>query len=306
MENRPSVATIGFFDGVHRGHRFLIEQVCRAARERDMASAVVTFPVHPRRVLQTDYRPELLTTCPEKLALLDETDIDRCILLDFTPQLASLSARAFMEMLKRDYHIAALVIGHDHRFGHNRDEGFSDYVRYGQELGIEVLQAQAFYYAATDTEDANAVSSSSIRRFLKEGRVEDAHEGLGYEYFIKGTVINGYRVGHRLGFPTANLKPDSDDKLIPADGVYALRVSVEGDVYGGMLNIGHRPTLNNGTERSIEVHILDFNKDIYQQPMCISFVRCIRHERKFDSLTELTEQLRKDEKQVRNILSADQ
>ena len=305
MENRPSVATIGFFDGVHRGHQFLIEQVRHAARERGMASAVITFPVHPRRVLQMDYRPELLTTCPEKLVLLKETKIDRCILLDFTPQLASLSAYAFMEMLKRDYHIEGLVIGHDHRFGHNRNEGFSDYTRYGNELGMEVLQAPAFYYKQTNSESTSIISSSSIRRSLKEGQIEEAREGLGYNYFVEGTVVSGYQVGHRLGFPTANLQPDSPDKLIPANGVYAVHVTINGCVYGGMLNIGHRPTLNNGTERSIEVHILDFNKDIYQQPIRISFIRCLRNERKFNSLNELAEQLRKDEIQVRDILSTD-
>lgn len=140
---RPSVATIGFFDGVHRGHRFLLNQIQTAAVEQGMASTVITFPVHPRCVMQPDFRAELLTTCDEKLALLDESGLDYCLLLDFTPELAALSARQFMELLIRRYNIRTLFIGYDHRFGHDRREGFDDYVRYGCELGIKVLPGKA-------------------------------------------------------------------------------------------------------------------------------------------------------------------
>ena len=163
----PNVATIGFFDGVHRGHRFLIEQVCKVAAERGLASSVITFPVHPRKVMQPDFRPELLTTCDEKVSLLAGTGIDYCIMLDFTLDLACLSAKQFMAILKQDYRVQVLMIGYDHRFGHNRSEGFEDYVRYGQELGIEVLLAQAYYT------DAMTVSSSAIRRLLLQGNVSD-------------------------------------------------------------------------------------------------------------------------------------
>ncbi|MBU3814366.1 MAG: FAD synthetase family protein, partial [Candidatus Bacteroides intestinipullorum] len=159
--NLPSVATIGFFDGVHRGHRFLIDQVRREAAARGLESAAVTFPVHPRQVLQSDYRPKLLTTPQEKLALLAETGIDTCILLDFTPHLASLSAREFMEVLKNRYRIRALLIGYDHRFGHNRSEDFGDYARYGRELGIDIRPAEAF--RLPDAPGGEPVSSSLIR-----------------------------------------------------------------------------------------------------------------------------------------------
>ncbi len=294
---QPSVATIGFFDGVHRGHRFLIEQVRAAVASRGLASSVITFPVHPRKVMQPDFHPELLTTCEEKVRLLADTGIDYCVMLDFTPDLAQLSAQQFMTVLKEKYRIQALVVGHDHRFGHNRAEGFDDYVRYGRELGMEVLLAYAY------SNKEVTVSSSVIRHLLLEGNVSEAADCLGYHYFLEGTVVGGYRVGRTIGYPTANLHVDNPDKLVPADGVYAVYVYVGGQKYMGMLSIGYRPTLNNGTDRSIEVNILQFNADIYNQPMRISFVRRTRPELKFDTIEELIAQLQKDEIEVTEILS---
>lgn len=296
-ELKPSVATIGFFDGVHLGHRFLIEQVREAATVRGLASSVITFAIHPRKVIQPGFHPELLTTCDEKTALLADTGIDYCFMLDFTLDLAQLSAKQFMEILKKYHRIQALVIGYDHRFGHNRSEGFEDYVRYGQEQGIEVILAQAF-----SNKDIT-VSSSAIRRLLLEGDVSEAANCLGYHFFLDGTVVEGYHVGHKIGYPTANLRVNDPEKLIPADGVYAVYVFLGERKYKGMLSIGYRPTLNNGTDRSIEVHIFHFNEDIYNQPMRISFVRRTRSELKFDSIDELIEQLRKDAVEVTAILS---
>lgn len=296
-ELKPSVATIGFFDGVHLGHRFLIEQVCEVATVRGLASSVITFPIHPRKVMQPGFHPELLTTCDEKVALLADTGIDYCFMLDFTLELAQLSAKQFMEILKKHYRIQALVIGYDHRFGHNRSEGFEDYVRYGHEQGIEVVLAQA--YSNKDI----TISSSIIRRLLLEGNVSEAATCLGYHFFFDGTVVEGYHVGHKIGYPTANLHVTDPEKLVPADGVYAVYVFLGERKYKGMLSIGYRPTLNNGTDRSIEVHIFDFNEDIYNQPMRISFVRRTRSELKFDSIEELVEQLHKDAIEATAILS---
>ena len=270
----------------------------REAAARGLSSAVITFPLHPRQVLQNDYRPQLLTTPQEKLSLLEETGIDTCILLDFTPHLASLTAREFMEV----YRIRALVIGYDHRFGHNRSEGFEDYARHGQELGIDILPAEAFRLPAAP--DGNPVSSSLIRRLLRTGDVSQAAECLGYPYFLNGTVVSGRRIGHQLGYPTANLQPDHPDKIIPANGVYAVRVETGGKTYGGMLNIGRRPTLDNGDDRSIEVHIFDFDRDIYRESLRLSFVQRIREERKFNSVDELTEQLHRDAGTIRALLQA--
>ena len=300
---RASVATIGFFDGVHRGHRYLIEQVREAAAVRGLASAVVTFPVHPRKVMQTGYHPELLTTCDEKLALLAKTGVDYCMMLDFTPEIARLSAYEFMSILKERYKIQALVVGYDHRFGHNRSEAFEDYVRYGCELGMEVLLARAYSYNKEASATEVTVSSSAIRRLLLEGNVSEAAEYLGYNFFLDGTVVGGYQVGRKIGFPTANLRVSDSDKLIPCDGVYAVRVCLEGKEYGGMLSIGYRPTLDNGPDRSIEVHIFQFDADIYQQPMRLSFVRRTRPELKFDNIGKLIEQLHRDEVEVKSILS---
>lgn len=295
---RPNTAAIGFFDGVHRGHRYLIEQVGEVAAARGMASSVVTFPVHPRKVIQPGYHPDLLTTCDEKVSLLAATGMDYCMMLDFTPELAQLSARQFMSILKERYRIEVLVVGYDHRFGHNRSEGFDDYVHYGRELGIEVLLAREYSCDGNRT-----VSSSLIRRCLQEGKVSEAAECLGYDFFLDGTVTGGYRVGRKIGFPTANLRVNDPDKMIPADGVYAVYVYLDGIRYGGMLSIGYRPTLANGTDRSIEVNIFHFNADIYDQPMRISFVRYMRPELKFNTIEELIVRIRRDEKEVKAVLS---
>ncbi len=293
----PSVATIGFFDGVHRGHRYLIEQVREVAAARGLASSVITFPVHPRKVMQADYRPQLLTSCEEKVALLAETGIDYCMMLEFTPEVARLSAKQFMQILKERYRIQVLVVGYDHRFGHNRSEGFEDYVRYGQELGMEVLLARAY-----SSDENIAVSSSMIRHFLQQGDVLSAAECLSYHFFLEGMVVGGYRVGRKIGFPTANLRVNDPDKIIPADGVYAVYVFLDGVRYGGMLSIGYRPTLANGTDRSIEVNIFNFNADIYNQPMRISFVRYMRPELKFDSVEKLIARIHQDEIEVKAVL----
>lgn len=295
----PKVATIGFFDGVHRGHRYLIEQVCEVARMRGYESAVVTFPIHPRKVMQSDFTPCLLTACEEKQYLLSRTGISHCIMLPFTKELAGLSAFQFMRLLHTTYNVRVLVIGHDHRFGHKRSEGFSDYERYGCELGIEVLRARAYPYNNT-----TSVSSSLIRRLLLLGNVEEASELLGYAYFIEGIVVGGYRVGRRIGFPTANISLVDQDKLVPSSGVYAVRVGLDGCEYGGMLSIGRRPTLESAGERSIEVHIFDFQGDIYDRKLRISFLTRTRGEQRFDSLEELKAQLHRDEVQIRTYLSS--
>ena len=183
-----------------------------------MASTIITFPVHPRCVMQPDFRAELLTTCDEKLALLDESGLDYCLLLDFTPELAALSARQFMELLIRRYNIRTLFIGYDHRFGHDRREGFDDYVRYGCELGIKVLPGKACLPSSLgisgETGEDLRIGSSSIRRLLHEGDVARAADYLGYRYFLNGTVVSGFQVGHKLGYPTANLDVD-DPSAVP-------------------------------------------------------------------------------------------
>lgn len=300
----PCVATIGFFDGVHTGHHYLIQQVKEIAAAKGLRSALVTFPVHPRKVMNADYRPELLTTAEEKIHLLAETGVDYCMMLDFTPEISRMSAKEFMtRLLKERYQVKYLVIGYDHRFGHNRSESFEDYVRYGEEIGMEVIRARAVTSDIATSDSQNVpVSSSLIRTLLHQGDVDAAARCLGYEYFLDGTVVGGYQVGRKIGFPTANLCVDDPEKLIPADGVYAVWVTLDGSTYMGMLNIGMRPTIDNGTNRTIEVNILHFHSDIYNKTIRLTFVKRTRPELKFDTIDALIGQLHKDAEEVEAIL----
>ena len=288
----PTVATIGFFDGVHLGHRYLINQVKIAASQCGWCSSIITFPIHPRQVIQSDYQPQLLSSPEEKIELLSQTGIDNCILLPFTQELSRLTAYEFMQLLYDKYKVRMLVIGYDHRFGHNRAETFEDYCRYGQELGIHIMQATAY------TQEQDKVSSSAIRRALLSGDVTTAKKYLGYNYSLEGTVIDGYKVGRKIGFPTANLRVDFPNKLIPSIGVYAVGVHIAGQQWKGMLSIGYRPTINNGNDLSIEVHILDFQGNIYNQKMRLEFIDFLRPEIKFDSVDELVLQIQKDKEEA--------
>ena len=292
----PTVATIGFFDGVHLGHRFLIQQVKVAATQTGWQSSIITFPVHPRQVIQSEFQPQLLSSPEEKIELLASTGVDNCILLPFTRELSQLTAYEFMQLLYDKYKVRMLVIGYDHRFGHNRAETFEDYCRYGRELGIHIMQASAY------TQEQDKVSSSAIRRALQTGDIRTATKFLGYHYYLEGTVVDGYKVGRKIGFPTANLRVDFPNKLIPSIGVYAVCVYVNGEKYKGMLNIGYRPTINNGTDLSIEVHILDFQGDIYHQKMRIEFIDFLRPEEKFNSVDELILQMQKDKEDTIRVL----
>lgn len=296
-ETPELVATIGFFDGVHRGHRFLIDRVIEEAQRSGMSSAVITFDRHPREVLQTDYQPDLLSTLDEKLLLLSKTHVDNTVVLHFDASLAALTAHDFMrDVLQGQLKVRKLIIGYDNRFGHNRSEGFDDYVRYGKELGIEVIRADAFL------PDDVRVSSSVIRTCLREGRVEEANRLLGYDYTIESRIVSGYQNGRKMGFPTANLDVTRCQQLLPASGVYAVLVRLKDSVgwKRGMMNIGHRPTFN-GTTTSMEVNLFNFSGDLYGQELLVSFISKIRDEHKFDSIDALAEQLQHDKVQINKL-----
>lgn len=297
----PSVATIGFFDGVHRGHRYLIDDVkARAGSMGGMQSTVITFDAHPRLVLHKDYRPRLLTTLDEKVERLSMTGVDNCVVLHFDEAMAALPAREFMqEVLLKRLNVRTLVTGYDNRFGHNRSEGFDDYVGYGREMGVDVVKADAF------TLNGVQVSSSVIRSFLTEGEVRMAAMCLGYGYRLTGRVVGGYHEGRRMGFPTANIVPEDRLKLVPRGGVYAVRAAVDGGprLMGGMMNIGTRPTFD-GTDTTLEVNIFGFSGDLYGHTLTVEFAEKLRDERKFPSVRRLMEQLEEDRREAERVLGS--
>lgn len=296
----PCVATIGFFDGVHRGHQYLIRHLVETARQDGLASMVITFDQHPRKVLQSDYQPEMLCTLDAKLLLLSKTEVDSTTVLHFDRTLASLSAREFMQQVLHDrLNVKKLYIGYDHRFGHNREEGFADYVSYGQEMGMEVVQSTAFELGGIN------VSSSVIRTFLKAGEVEMANQCLGYPYTLIGKVVSGYHEGRKMGFPTANLDISPFGQLVPATGVYAITARLEHTLAmkRGMMNVGTRPTFN-GKRLTLEANIFDFGGDIYDQLLVVRFEHRIREERKYGSPEELAAQLKEDQTKVLEFFEA--
>lgn len=292
----PCCATIGFFDGVHRGHQYLISQLMADAKCHDMESMVVTFRQHPQQVLQENYTPSLLTTSERKEQLLQVTGVDHVVMLDFSIQLASLSAREFMSILHDEYNVRRMLIGYDNRFGHNREETFEDYQRYGAELGMVVEAMDSF------SNGNIKVSSSVIRSLIADGDIIKANDYLGYRYAFTGVVEHGFREGHKLGFPTANLHV-APEQLIPKRGVYAVMARVEGfdGEFMGMINIGNRPTYDYFND-TLEVNIFGLDADIYGKKVEITFVGHIRDGVKFDSIDQLRDQLAKDRDTAIQIL----
>lgn len=293
------VATVGFFDGVHGGHRFLLNEVIEEARRQQSISVVVTFNEHPRKILKSDFQPRLLTTLEEKLELLDSTGIDACVVLDFSKEMSLFSAKEFIRnILSEKLKVSTLFVGHDHRFGHNREDGFEEYKLYGAELYMDVIQAERFVLDGDEH-----FSSSQIRKALTTGDIALANTLLTYPYTFVGKVIGGYKNGRKIGFPTANMWFENKEKIIPAVGVYAVQVYVKGHSYKGMMNIGYRPTFSADDLLSMEVHIIDFDADIYDQTIKIECIYRIRNEKKFNGVAELIEQLQKDKETVQQLLS---
>lgn len=298
LPNSPKItAGIGFFDGVHIGHQSLINGIKSTAKTNNTASAVVTFRRHPRTVLSSDYRPQLLNDFEEKLQHLEETGIDYVIALDFDTKMSEMSGYDFIAYLKEKFNLVGLYIGYDHRFGHNRSDSFEDYVRYGQQLGVDIYKADAILIGSTP------ISSSAIRRFLKEGDLDKVNQMLSYKYKLSGKVVAGYGVGRTIGFRTANVEIDNLDKLIPGNGAYAVYVKTpDGILRKGMMNIGNRPTVHDNTERSIEVNIFDYDGELYENIIDIFLVKFLRPERKMNSIDELKEQLQHDKEEAYVIL----
>lgn len=284
------VIATGFFDGVHLGHRFVIEQLVKAARDRGDESMIVTFWPHPRNVLQDDARNlRLLTSLKEKEQLLRSIGVDRIEVLPFTKEFSRLTTREYLQEYVIDrFGGKAVLLGYDNRVGGDRltTEQIRD-VALG--LGLEVIRTESVS-AGGDT----VISSTKIREAIARGDVESASGMLGYGYSLTGVVVAGNRLGRTIGFPTANIQLYEPLKLVPGNGVYSVEVETVGRKLRGMCNIGVRPTVGSGNQRTIEVNIFDFDEDIYGLDLKVTFLRKIRDERKFDSLSDLRLQLVKD------------
>lgn len=294
------VATIGMFDGVHLGHQFVLHHVVETARKQGLLSMAITFD-------QTMPRDQVLTSLDAKRLLLSKTGVDRIEVLQFTDELRQMTAHEFMQqVLKEQLDVKILLTGYDNRFGHNREEGFDDYVRYGKEMGIEVRCLPPAPSHGMGMGEGATLSSSYIRRLLTDGHVGKASEGLGYPYTILGRVEHGEHVGTLLGFPTANLVLVDEKQLIPAAGAYAVKVRMENSVEWkhGMMNIGMRPTFD-GHKRTLEVHIFRLNEELYGQELMVSFVERLREEQRFENVEALISQLQQDAILAEQILNQD-
>lgn len=295
-KNHPSVITIGTFDGVHVGHKLILERLINDARINNRVSAVLTFFPHPRMVLQKDSDIKLLNTIEEKKKILDDLGLDYLIIQPFTKTFSRLSATTFVrDMLVNALHAKKVIIGYDHRFGRNRNANINDLMAFGNSLDFEVEEIPA------QEIEAVAVSSTKIRNALLEGDVATANTYLGYFYMLSGEIIRGKGLGKELGFPTANLHIEEAYKLIPRNGVYVVQSSLKNKIVYGMMNIGTNPTVD-GQHQSIEVHFFDFDEDLYHQHIQVNILHWIREEHKFNSLEELKEQLKKDKETARILI----
>ena len=293
--NNETAATIGVFDGVHSGHRFLLEQLKIQANANNLPSMVITFPQYPQNVLQSGIRQESLNTFSERIYHLSQSGIDYCLLLDFTRELSQLSAKEFIQnILKEKWNVRLLLIGYDHRFGKNREEGFNKYLKYGKECGIEIIHA-------LELPDIQA-SSSQIRNYLLDNKIKEANRMLSYYYPLTGKVIEGNRIGNKFGFPTANLSVDDENKIIPGDGIYAVFVKWNNRKYDGMVYIGKRPTITTHGEKRIEVHLINFSGNLYGETLQLEFVEFLREDRNFGNIEDLRKQLNADRETAVEIL----
>lgn len=282
------VVTSGTFDGVHLGHQKILNKLIHETKSLQGESVVITFWPHPRKVLMPGKPIFLLTSLNEKIRELEKLGIDNLLVIPFTKEFSDLSSAQFIRhILVETIGTSKLIIGYDHKFGKNREGSF------------EYLRKNSFQYGFDVEEiprediDNLAISSTRIREAVREGNMQAAFDLLGRTYSLTGTVVHGQKLGRKLGYPTANINPDDSDKLLPADGIYAILTEISGSLYKGMLSIGFRPTVN-GTERTIEANIFNFSNDIYGRNIDIHFVKYLRPEIKFDSLDELIKAIEQD------------
>ena len=294
--DKKTIVTIGTFDGVHLGHAAILKKLTQNTQNETFESTVLTFFPHPRMVLQGKSDLKLLNTINEKIELLEKIGIDNLIIHPFDEKFAELNAEAFVSTILVDHlRVQKIIIGYDHRFGKNRTANIDDLISFGAQYGFEVEQISA------QEIDEISISSTKIRTALEEGDIQLANEYLGYSYFLSGTVVKGKQLGRTIGFPTANISLEEDYKLVPQNGVYIVRVEIDGKTIYGMMNIGFNPTVQ-GKQKTIEVHLFDFDTDIYNRKIQVAILQRIRSEKKFESIELLTKQLEEDRNFSRNYL----
>ncbi|MCW3074007.1 MAG: riboflavin biosynthesis protein RibF [Flaviaesturariibacter sp.] len=293
---RNAVITIGTFDGVHKGHQQIISALREQAEKVAGESVLITFMPHPRKLLQPETSLELINTLDEKIELLRSKGIDHLVVVDFTKSFAALTGEEYIEhFLVKQFKPQTIIIGYDHHFGSNRSGNFELLQKRKSDFGYELIEIPKHVL------DEISVSSTSIRQALKEGNIKKAVNLLGYPFSFEGIVVHGDKLGRQLGYPTANLQYKEADKIHLGEGVYAVWVKVAGEMKGGMLSIGKRPTLNDTVER-VEVNIFDFDSDIYDQEVVVIPVAYLRAQEKYDTLEKLTIQLGEDKIQSLAIL----
>ena len=293
---QPCSLTIGTFDGVHVGHREIIQRLVKSAREKNHLAVVLTFFPHPRMVLQKDTSIRLIDTLKEKQQLLGDLGVDVLVIHPFSKEFSRQTADEFTrDILVQSFDIAHLIIGYDHRFGRNREATVDDLINAGSTYGFSVEKIVAKEIASVN------VSSTKIRTALEEGKMKVATDFLGRPFRLSGKVIAGEKIGRTIGFPTANLKISEDYKLLPCDGVFFIKTQHNNSSFYGMMNVGFRPTLE-GEERSFEVHLFDFNQDLYGEILQVDLLELIRKEKKFASLEELKAQLQEDQAKCRRLI----
>ena len=292
-----TVASIGMFDGVHRGHATLVNFLNQQAAAQGKQSLVITFLRHPRQVLHPDEPFKLIMPLEDRLEQIAALGPDLLLPLDFTPELSRLDSAQFIEMLRDRYGMSMLVAGYNHRFGHKNGDTFEDYCRHGERLGVKVVKAPEYLgqYAP--------VSSTIVRGLIAAGRVVDAMHCMGRPFILKGKVVHGFHNGRGLGFPTANVGEIDPSLLLPHNGAYAVLAHVAGKRLQGMTNIGRRPTLDNGDQLSIEVNLFDFDEDIYGMDITLEFISFLRLEFKMCGLDELKRQLTLDRENAKRLLN---
>jgi riboflavin kinase/FMN adenylyltransferase len=296
FDKRPAVS-IGMFDGVHRGHISLIEELKQEAKQLNTYSVVISFDNHPRQVITGNEKEvSILQTQEQRLKKLSETKIDYLVILHFTKEIAMLEASDFLDLVIKKINPQTLLLGYDNRFGKKGSSQFDEILAKGSYKDIKIKRTQACIW-----HNGKEISSTQIRKSLENGEVKQANQMLGYPYSIEGIVVNGYKIGRTLGFPTANIKPNNN-KLIPQQGVYAIKCQIDNNMYNGVLSIGERETFNIKGQ-SIEAHIFFFDLEIYFKEISIFFIEKIRNNYKFSSKEELIEQIKHDCENAKNILS---